>query len=284
MVPMSAPLDECTEHEIHPALAKADAIVRIDAQKAWAKLMQVGQQMEVANPAPVNRHWRWRKDTVISMLECEGAVEDHGNWLRQAGFDSPEEAITWLKEQPQVYVDSMRRLPDFRSHVCEDSTCECCLPLLTPVQVAERNLRGGNIFNEPPEEWERQCQKWRAVIAKENTKNDDSEFTQADERAMEAAMHDTLMAEEDSRRAFIRSQVAGPCLCPPNSATPICGPCQKWEEYCSWESDRREALDSITCNGDAGCACLACTEAADAARWDRLAEELRAKDARNEKP
>jgi hypothetical protein len=55
MVPMSAPLDECTEHEIHPALATADAMVRIDAQKAWAKLMQVGQQMEVANPAPVNQ-------------------------------------------------------------------------------------------------------------------------------------------------------------------------------------------------------------------------------------
>lgn len=55
MVPMSAPLDECTKHEIHPALATADAMVRIDAQKAWAKLMQLGQQMEVANPAPVNQ-------------------------------------------------------------------------------------------------------------------------------------------------------------------------------------------------------------------------------------
>jgi hypothetical protein len=68
------------------------------------------------------------------------------------------------------------------------------------VQVAERNLRGGNIFNEPPEEWERQCQEWRAIIAKENTKTDDSEFTQADERAMEAAMHDTLIGEEDAKK------------------------------------------------------------------------------------
>ena len=83
---------------------------------------------------------------------------------------------------------------------------------------------------------------------------------------------------EFPRRSFIRSQVAGDCLCPPNSAIPICGPCEKWEEYCLWESDRREALDSIPCNGGEECACLACTENADAAAWDALAEELRAKE------
>ena len=85
---------------------------------------------------------------------------------------------------------------------------------------------------------------------------------------------------EFPRRAFIRSQVAGGCIC---SGTECCGACQKWEEYCSWESDRREALDSIPCNGGEACACLACTENADAAAWDALAEELRAKeDAKNE--
>jgi hypothetical protein len=42
-------------------------------------------------------------------------------------------------------------------------------------------------------------EKLLAVIAKEDARNEKAEFTQADEWEMEAAMHDTLMAEEDSK-------------------------------------------------------------------------------------
>ena len=84
---------------------------------------------------------------------------------------------------------------------------------------------------------------------------------------------------EHPRRAFIRHQVAGECICPPllDAAfmTP-CGACQKWEEWCLEESCRREALESVPCVGGEACGCLACTDKRDAAAWDAL--ELRAKE------
>lgn len=91
---------------------------------------------------------------------------------------------------------------------------------------------------------------------------------------------------EYPRRNFIRSQVAGGCICSTTERAEYgscCGACQKWEEYCCEESCRREALEIVPCYGGEACACLACTDKRDAAEWDALAEELRAKDdAKNE--
>jgi hypothetical protein len=171
---------------------------------------------------------------VLRQPETMAIAYRHHRMLRERLDAEHHSALDLALECLTVWTGSLPK-----EHVCLDYMCAECGTdkILTRVEVAERNLReveaGVNIFHETPEELERQCQEWRAVIAKKNTRTDDSEFTQADERAMEAAMHDTLMAEEDSRRAFIRSQVAGPCLCPPNSTIRICGPCQKWEEYCS---------------------------------------------------
>ena len=66
----------------------------------------------------------------------------------------------WAEE----YVDNI-------CMACGRQNCvDPCPAILTPRQVAERNLREGPQFDETDEEWEREATKYRAIIAEENAK------------------------------------------------------------------------------------------------------------------
>lgn len=103
-----------------------------------------------------------------------GAVQSHATLSAQLGSHY-HELLDLALGAIVEWVDNTRIEADPKEHIndtcpdCADYDCPIHCKILTPVQNAERNLRdveaGVNIFGETPEELERRCQEWRAIIA-----------------------------------------------------------------------------------------------------------------------
>jgi hypothetical protein len=113
------------------------------------------------------------KPPVLRQPETMAIAYRHHRMLRERLDAEHHPALDLALECLTVWTGSLPK-----EHVCLDYMCAECGTdkLLTPVEVAERNLRevaeGVNVFHETPEELERLCQEWRAIIAKENAKNE----------------------------------------------------------------------------------------------------------------
>ena len=102
-----------------------------------------------------------------------GAVQSHATLSAQLGsqyhelLDLALGAIVESVDNTGIDADRKEQINDTCPD-CSDYGCPIHSKILTPVENAERNLReveaGVNIFAETPEELERQCQEWRAII------------------------------------------------------------------------------------------------------------------------
>jgi hypothetical protein len=145
------------------------ATIRIDAPQHLVYLFAYHQYVGLLRPMqfagiPPAPTFRAIIEAAIR-LEVERAWEELRN-------------VTFAMEDPGPHIpgdeDDPEMAPDVPCTGCYDHSCPTCgcpkEKFTTPRQRAEENLKAGNIFDVPEDEWEREAAGYRAILAAEDAK------------------------------------------------------------------------------------------------------------------
>lgn len=98
---------------------------------------------------------------------AQAIAKAHPAWHIKFEFASWESGY-----RGSIVWDGQKWTEEFVDHICmacgRVNCQDPCPAILTPRQVAERNLREGNTFGIPDEQWEREKAGYLATLAKEN--------------------------------------------------------------------------------------------------------------------